>query len=92
MNKERLESERLFQSAARGLKDEKLIAHYLYGIRLAIIEHSENTGKWLAAVALAASTPQDNSAEVQKQIDQHTSQFRSSTDALDAAVQSNKGK
>lgn len=34
-----------------------------------IFDASNNLGKWLAAIALATSTPEDNSAEVQKQID-----------------------
>ena len=42
------------------------------------------------AIALALSTPHDNSTEVQKQIDAATAQLKSSTDALDAAVKANK--
>lgn len=34
-----------------------------------IFDASNNIGKWLAAIALATSTPEDNSSEVQKQID-----------------------
>jgi hypothetical protein len=79
-----------FQHKAKKLSGNNLLAHHLNGIRLAIREHSENTGKWLAAVALAASTPNDNSAEVQKQIDQFTETLKSSTDALDAAVKANQ--
>lgn len=44
----------------------------------------------LHAIALALSTPTDNSAEVQKQIDKYTQELKSSTDALDAAVKANQ--
>ena len=47
-------------------------------------------GTGLQAIALALSTPQDNSAEVQKQIDKFTTQLKSSTDELDAAVKANQ--
>lgn len=79
-----------FQNKAKKLTGHNLVAHHLNGIRLAIKEHSENTGKWLAAVALAASTPNDNSAEVQEQINKLTTQLKSSTDELDAAVKANQ--
>ena len=46
----------------------------------------------LQAIALALSTPQDNSAEVQAQIDKATEQLKSSTNALDAAVKANQPK
>lgn len=81
-----------FQNRARKLSGHNLIAHHLNGIRLAIKEHSENTGKWLAAVALAASTPNDNSGEVQRQIDKFTEQLKTGTDELDAAVKANQPK
>lgn len=43
-------------------------------------------GGGLQAVALALSTPQDNSGAVQAQIDKSTKEMKSSTDALDSAV------
>ena len=46
----------------------------------------------LNAIALAISTPQDNSTEVQAQIDKATEQLKSSTSALDAAVKANQPK
>ncbi len=64
----------------------------LTAINESVVNASENIGKWLAAVALAASTPDDNSAEVQKQIDQFTSQLKTGTDELDAAVKANQPK
>ena len=47
-----------------------------------IVEASANVGKWLSAIAIATSTPEDNSEEVQKQIDEITSQLNISTAAL----------
>lgn len=90
---ERDKEESRFQRTAAKLRGHDLIAHHLNGIRLAIKDHSENTGKWLAAVALAASTPEDNSAEVQKQIDQFTAQINTSTaETKDAIDQHQKEK
>lgn len=49
-------------------------------------------GGGLQAIALALSTPQDNSTEVQKQIDKFTAQLKTGTDELDAAVKANQPK
>ena len=57
-------------------------------INQSIIEASANIGKWLSAIALATSTPNDNSAEVQRQIDAFTSEIKSTTDAIDSTVKS----
>jgi uncharacterized protein YPO0396 len=67
------------------------------GMRLTAINESinaasANLGKWLSAIALAASTPEDNSAEVQRQIDQFTAQLKTGTDELEAAVKANQPK
>ena len=87
---ERDKAEADFHRKAHKLSGHNLIAHQLNGIRLAIREHSENTGKWLAAVALAASTPNDNSAEVQRQIDKLTGEVKTEADAFEGAAK--KGK
>ena len=57
-----------------------------------IFDAQNNLAKWLAAIALAASTPDDNSIEVQRKIDEATASMKSSTDALDAAVRNNQSK
>lgn len=57
-----------------------------------IMDRAVDLAKWLAAIALAASTPDDNSAEVQAKIDEATASMKSSTDALDAAVKANQPK
>lgn len=59
-------------------------------INQTILEASDNIGKWLSAIALAASTPDDNSTQVQQQIDKFTSEIKSTTNAIDAAVKSNQ--
>ena len=46
----------------------------------------------LMAIAVALSTPHDNSSEVQAQIDKATEQLKSSTNALDAAVKAHDTK
>lgn len=56
-----------------------------------IFDASNNLGKWLAAIALASSTPEDNSAEVQKRIDAFTADLKqSSTTVEDAITQDGK--
>jgi hypothetical protein len=43
---------------------------------------SENLGKWLAAIALASATPEDNSAEVKEL----AGRIKNQVDALDASA------
>lgn len=52
----------------------------------AIRAHSDNTGKWLAALALAASNPEDNSAEVQRALDQIAADINASSDEVEAEI------
>jgi hypothetical protein len=52
----------------------------------AITLASENLGKWLAAIALAAANPNDNSAEIQRQIDEVTAQLNTSTAELKGEI------
>lgn len=49
----------------------------------AIEAQTKDIGKWLATIALACSTPADNSAEVKEQL----AILKAATDELDAAVQ-----
>lgn len=46
----------------------------------------------LSAVALALSTPQDNSAQVQAQVDEITKQLNASSDKVEDAIQQSKGE
>ena len=47
---------------------------------------SENLGKWLAAIALAAANPDDNTAQIQQRIDQIASQVKAAKDKLQTSV------
>jgi hypothetical protein len=53
-----------------------------------IVQASENLGKWLAAIALAAANPNDNSEQVQQRIDQIASQVKAAKDKLQTSVDS----
>lgn len=57
-----------------------------------IHDRAVDLAKWLAAIALAAANPADNTAEVQAQIDKFTAEIKSSTDALDSVVKANQPK
>jgi DUF1680 family protein len=57
----------------------------------AITAASENLGKWLAAIALAAANPDNNSKEVQQRIDTITNSVKSVKDKLQTSVDSQKG-
>src|SRR5689334_8210234 len=57
----------------------------------AITLASENLGKWLAAIALAAANPDNNSEEVQQHIDTITNSVKSVKDKLQTSVDSQKG-
>lgn len=71
---------------------EEQLLFELRAIRLAIVEHSNNTGKWLSAVAKAAANPADNSAEVQKLLDQIADEVNASSDATEEVInQQTKG-
>lgn len=47
---------------------------------------TDTVGKGMTAIALALSTPNDNSAEVQKQIDEFVKQLKSSSDNVEDAI------
>lgn len=65
--------------------EEQLLAE-LRSLRLAIMDHSKNTGKWLSAVATAAANPADNTAEVQKALDQIAADINASSDEVEEAL------
>lgn len=64
----------------------------LRGFNGAINRFSDAIAGGLKAIALALSTPQDNSAEVQKQIDHLAVQLKWQTDALQSAIDQTKEK
>lgn len=53
---------------------------------------TEVFGMGMHAIALALSTPQDNSAEVQRLVDETTKQINASTDKVEDAIKSQKGE
>lgn len=57
-----------------------------------IFERSVDLAKWLAAIALAASTPDDNSAAVQAQIDKHAAEIRTEREKLQSSINRNQPK
>lgn len=57
-----------------------------------IFERFTDAAKWLAAIALAASTPDDNSAAVQAQIDQHAAEIKTAKETLQSSINRNQPK
>lgn len=64
----------------------------LRGTNGAVNKLADAIGRGLAAVALALSTPQDNSAQVQAQVDEITKQLNASTDKVEEAIKQSKGE
>jgi len=68
----------------------------LYGLLTAGVNTVNNfatqIGSGLQAIALALSTPQDNSTEVQAQIDKTRQLLKSQVDALESAVKTQQPK
>jgi hypothetical protein len=93
-----------FHAVAAALTDAELIAFYLNGVRGAIMAQSDaqvraiaaqtkDIGKWLSLIATAASTPQDNSAEVQAEVNKLVAQLDVGTaEVKDAINQQQKGE
>lgn len=65
---------------------EEQLLFELRAIRLAILEHSKNTGKWLSAVAVAAANPEDNTEEVQKLLDEKAAEIDASGKSMEEAL------
>lgn len=87
-------AQREYRIHAKDMSADRLVPYELYRLRLAIEAASENSGKWLAtldatlehglaAIALAASTPEDNS----EQIKQFSARIHAQFKALEAAKQ-----
>jgi capsule polysaccharide export protein KpsE/RkpR len=66
---------REYRERTKDISADRMNSYELYSLRLAINTLSDNAGKWLssidetletglAAIALAASTPEDNSAQI----------------------------
>jgi hypothetical protein len=84
-----LRTERVIHDVEKGSNLDLLVRGF-HGIGNRLVDALNGIGAGLQAIALALSTPQDNSREVQAQIDKATEQLKTSTDALDAAVKANQ--
>lgn len=69
---------------------EEQLLFELRAIRYAIVDHSKNTGKWLSAVATAASNPNDNSAEVKEMLAKIAADLKGEADAFEDAAAKDK--
>lgn len=66
---------------------EEALLFELRAIRLAIVDHSKNTGKWLSAVATAAANPADNTAEIREKLAEITADIKAEADAFEATAE-----
>lgn len=64
----------------------------LRGFNGAINRSADLIGGGLQAIALALSTPHDNSAEVQRQIDAVEQRVKGASNALQSAIDKSKGE
>ena len=69
-----------------------LILRAANGVGNRLVDAINSIGTGLQAIALAVSTPEDNSAEVQKKLDELTEKLAQSSNELDAAVKANQPK
>lgn len=79
---------RLIHEIERG-SNLDLIARGVIG---AVNRFADVIGRGLQAIALALSTPHDNSETVQAEIDKITQQLNASTDKVEAAIEQQKGE
>lgn len=86
-----------FDKQARTLSGPRLLAYYVFALVGAVNRNTDETvkainaqtkdvGKWLGAIALAASTPDDNSEEVKEQIKALTERAKAVADVLEDAA------
>lgn len=91
--------QREYRDRFKNISADRLVPYETYSLRLVMEELSANLGKrlalienvlieGLAAIALAASTPEDNSAAVKE----FTERIRKQVDLLKAAEQQTKGE
>lgn len=64
----------------------------LRGLIGALNRFTDILGAGLKAVALALSTPQDNSPQVQQELDKVEAKLKSTTDKLQSAIDKSKGE
>jgi hypothetical protein len=96
-------SQREYRDRTKSISADRLVPYELFMLRQSVTELSANLGKrealiegvlenGLAAIALAASTPEDNSAEVQKQIKENASKINAVRQALQSSIDRNQSK
>ena len=81
---------RTVYEVAKGSNLDLLIRGF-HGIANRAIDSLNGIGAGLQAIALALSTPQDNSQQVQEKIDKYTNRVGSQTAALQNAVNKREG-
>lgn len=64
----------------------------LRGMNGAVNRFADILGAGLKAIALALSTPQDNSTQVQQELDKLEAKLKSETDQLQSAIDQSKGE
>lgn len=64
----------------------------LRGFNGAVNRFADQVGGGLRAIALALSTPQDNSTQVQAELDKVQQKLKAQTDALESAVKTQQLK
>jgi hypothetical protein len=94
-------SQREYRDRTKNISADRLVPYELYSLRMAITELSANLGKrtalvelalqqGLTAIALAASTPADNSAQVQEQIDKNAAEIHAAQLKLQSSITRNQ--
>jgi hypothetical protein len=69
-----------------------LLVRGFHGIANRAVDALNGIGGGLQAIALALSTPQDNSTQVQAEIDKLAAQINTSANTVEDAIQQSKGE
>ena len=69
-----------------------LLIRGFHGIGNRLVDALFSVGAGLQAIALAVSTPEDNSTEVQKKIDQYSERIAGQKEDLQEAINRQKGQ
>lgn len=85
-----LRTERVIHDIEKGNNLDLLVRGF-HGIGNRLVDSLNGIGAGLQAIALALSTPQDNSAQVQARVDEFTKTIRASTDKVEDAINRDKG-
>jgi hypothetical protein len=80
-----LRTERVIHDIEKGSNLDLLVRGF-HGIGNRLVDALNGIGAGLQAIALALSTPQDNSQQVQQQIDEFTRDMRESRKVVETAI------